>query len=106
MKTYNRIFTPDTDAPLGPRTGTLMLPHGEIETPVFMPVGTKATVKAMLPEEVEQLGARIILGNTFHLSLRPGDELVRDMGGLHRFMNWKRPILTDSGGSQVFSLAK
>lgn len=106
MKTYDRIFTSDTDTKLGARTGTLTLPHGTVETPVFMPVGTKATVKAMLPEEVERLGARIILGNTFHLFLRPGDELVRDMGGLHKFMNWPRPILTDSGGYQVFSLAK
>lgn len=88
------------------RTGLLETPHGAIETPVFMPVGTKATVKAMTPEEVERLGARIILANTFHLLLRPGDEIIRGLGGLHRFMNWPRPILTDSGGFQVFSLAK
>ncbi len=88
------------------RTGSLVTPHGEIETPVFMPVGTKATVKAMTPEELEEIGAQIILANTFHLYLRPGDEVVAELGGLHRFMNWKRSILTDSGGFQVFSLSK
>lgn len=88
------------------RTGLLTTPHGTIETPVFMPVGTKGTVKAMTPEEVEGIGAEIILGNTFHLWLKPGDELVRDLGGLHKFMNWQKPILTDSGGYQVFSLSK
>ena len=88
------------------RTGLLSTPHGDVETPVFMPVGTKGTVKAMLPGELDELGARIILANTFHLFLRPGDEVVRDLGGLHRFMNWHRPILTDSGGFQVWSLAK
>ena len=88
------------------RTGLLRTPHGDVETPVFMPVGTKGTVKAMLPEELDDIGARIILANTFHLFLRPGDEVVRDLGGLHRFMNWHRPILTDSGGFQVWSLAK
>src|SRR5690606_29984940 len=87
------------------RTGTLRLPHGEVETPVFMPVGTQATVKMLAPEEVEGLGARIILNNTYHLYLRPGHEVVRDLGGLHAFQNWSRPILTDSGGFQVFSLA-
>lgn len=84
----------------------LSTPHGDVETPVFMPVGTKATVKAMTPEEVEQIGAQIVLANTFHLYLRPGDEIVRDLGGLHKFMNWHRPVLTDSGGYQVFSLSK
>lgn len=88
------------------RTGRIVTPHGEIETPVFMPVGTKATVKAMTPEEVEQIGAQIVLANTFHLYLRPGDEIVRDLGGLHKFSHWERPILTDSGGYQVFSLSK
>jgi queuine tRNA-ribosyltransferase len=88
------------------RAGRLVTPHAEIETPVFMPVGTKATVKAMTPEELEEIGARIILANTFHLALRPGDEVVRDLGGLHRFMNWRRAILTDSGGFQVFSLSQ
>lgn len=88
------------------RTGLLSTPHGEIETPVFMPVGTKATVKSMTPEELVELGSQIILSNTFHLWLRPGDELIARMGGLHRFMHWERPILTDSGGFQVWSLAK
>jgi queuine tRNA-ribosyltransferase len=86
------------------RLGRLELPHGVIETPVFMPVGTQATVKAMAPEELETIGAQIILSNTYHLYLRPGHEVVREAGGLHSFMNWKRPILTDSGGFQVFSL--
>lgn len=88
------------------RRGRITLPHGTIETPVFMPVGTQATVKAMKPEDVERAGAEIILGNTYHLLLRPGEDIVRDAGGLHKFMNWHRPILTDSGGFQVFSLGK
>ncbi|MBF0277645.1 MAG: tRNA guanosine(34) transglycosylase Tgt [SAR324 cluster bacterium] len=88
------------------RTGKIQTPRGEIPTPVFMPVGTLGTVKAMAPEETRELGASIILGNTYHLHLRPGDELVHRLGGLHRFMNWPFPILTDSGGFQVFSLAK
>ena len=86
------------------RRGRLHTPHGTIETPVFMPVGTAGTVKAMLPEEVKSLGAEIILSNTYHLYLRPGHDIVREAGGLHKFMNWDRPILTDSGGFQVFSL--
>lgn len=86
------------------RAGVITTPHGTIETPVFMPVGTQATVKSMTPEELEEMGAEIILGNTYHLYLRPSDELVAKFGGLHKFMNWKRPILTDSGGFQVFSL--
>jgi queuine tRNA-ribosyltransferase len=86
------------------RRGCLALPRGAVETPVFMPVGTYGTVKAMTPDELESLGARIVLGNTFHLWLRPGTETVRRHGSLHRFMNWFRPILTDSGGFQVFSL--
>lgn len=94
------------DAQTRARTGTLFTPHGEIRTPVFMPVGTKATVKAMIPEELEEVGAQIILANTFHLALRPGDEVVRDLGGLHKMMHWNRPILTDSGGFQVFSLGQ
>ncbi|MGB9690606.1 MAG: tRNA guanosine(34) transglycosylase Tgt [Candidatus Sumerlaeaceae bacterium] len=94
------------DQQSGARTGLLVTPHGEIETPVFMPVGTKATVKAMTPEELEEIGARIVLANTFHLYLRPGDAVIAELGGLHRFMNWKRAILTDSGGFQVFSLSK
>jgi queuine tRNA-ribosyltransferase len=88
------------------RAGTLETPHGKIHTPIFMPVGTLGTVKGMTPEEVHEIGAEIILGNTYHLHLRPGDELVKKMGGLHKFMNWPGPILTDSGGFQVFSLAK
>lgn len=87
------------------RAGLLMTRHGPIETPMFMPVGTQATVKGLTPEMVREAGAQIILGNTYHLALRPGDELIRDLGGLHRFMNWPGPILTDSGGFQVFSLA-
>jgi queuine tRNA-ribosyltransferase len=79
-------------------------PHGTVETPVFMPVGTQATVKAMKPESVSDTGAQIILANTYHLYLRPGSEIVREAGGLHEFMNWRKPILTDSGGYQVFSL--
>ena len=88
------------------RAGILELPHGVVETPVFMPVGTLATVKAMLPHELEELGARMILNNAFHLYLRPGADIVAEAGGLHSFENWHRPILTDSGGFQVFSLAK
>jgi queuine tRNA-ribosyltransferase len=88
------------------RRGRITLPRGVIETPVFMPVGTYGTVKAMTPEELVDNGAMIILGNTFHLMLRPGMEVIRAHGGLHRFMNWRGPILTDSGGFQVFSLAE
>src|SRR6201996_127409 len=87
------------------RTGAIHTPRGEIRTPAFMPVGTAATVKAMLPESVAQTGAEILLGNTYHLMLRPGAERVAKLGGLHKFMNWERPILTDSGGFQVMSLA-
>jgi queuine tRNA-ribosyltransferase len=86
------------------RLGRLETAHGVVETPVFMPVGTKGTVKALDPAELEALGARIVLGNTYHLHFRPGEALVRELGGLHRFMGWERPILTDSGGFQVFSL--
>ena len=88
------------------RLGKIITPHGEIETPVFMPVGTRATVKTMTPEEVKDLGAKIILSNTYHLYLKPGHDLVKEAGGLHRFMNWHGPILTDSGGFQVFSLGE
>ena len=88
------------------RRGRVHARHGTIETPAFMPVGTYGTVKAMTPEELEGLGAEIVLGNTFHLMLRPGADVVAELGGLHRFMHWQRPILTDSGGFQVFSLAK
>ncbi|MDK9580427.1 tRNA guanosine(34) transglycosylase Tgt [Sneathia sanguinegens] len=87
------------------RAGIIHTPHGDIETPIFMPVGTQATVKTMTPEELEEIGAQIILGNTYHLHLRPTDELINDFGGLHKFMNWNKPILTDSGGFQIFSLA-
>lgn len=86
------------------RRGKLVTPHGEIETPVFMPVGTQATVKSMTPEEVKEIGSQIILSNTYHLYLRPGHKLIEKAGGLHKFMNWDGPILTDSGGFQVFSL--
>jgi queuine tRNA-ribosyltransferase len=90
----------------GGRRAELMLPHGVVQTPVFMPVGTAATVKAVEQGVVEQLGAQIILANTYHLYLRPGHELIARAGGVHRFMSWSRPMLTDSGGFQVFSLAK
>jgi queuine tRNA-ribosyltransferase len=88
------------------RAGLLQTPHGEIPTPIFMPVGTQATVKAVSPRDLHDLGARIILANTYHLYLRPGDELIARLGGLHTFMGWDGPILTDSGGYQVFSLAQ
>ncbi|MEG6522183.1 tRNA guanosine(34) transglycosylase Tgt [Desulfotomaculum sp. 1211_IL3151] len=86
------------------RLGELTTPHGVVETPIFMPVGTQATVKTMTPEEVKQTGGRLILSNTYHLYLRPGHDLIKEAGGLHQFMNWDGPILTDSGGFQVFSL--
>jgi queuine tRNA-ribosyltransferase len=88
------------------RRGRLTLAHGEIETPVFMPVGTYGTVKAMTPQSLHDIGAQVCLGNTFHLWLRPGLEVVREFGGLHKFMGWNKPILTDSGGFQVFSLGE
>ena len=88
------------------RRGQLTFPRGEVQTPAFMPVGTYGTVKAMTPEELKGIGAQIILGNTFHLMLRPGTEIIREHGDLHDFMHWDRPILTDSGGFQVFSLAE
>ncbi len=88
------------------RRGTLSFPRGEIQTPAFMPVGTYGTVKGMLPRDVKALGAEIILGNTFHLWLRPGSDIIKQLGGLHEFMQWDKPILTDSGGFQVFSLGK
>lgn len=94
-----------TDKHTGARLGRLITPHGEIMTPVFMPVGTQATVKTMAPNELKEIGSQIILSNTYHLYMRPGHELVRQAGGLHSFMNWDKPILTDSGGFQVFSLA-
>ncbi len=90
----------------GARLGVLHTPHGDIETPCYMPVGTQATVKAMTPRDLHDVGAGIILANTYHLYLRPGNALVKEAGGLHAFMGWDRPILTDSGGFQVFSLAE
>ncbi len=93
-----------TDEKSRARRGRVHTPHGVIETPVFMPVGTAATVKAMRPEQVKEMGAQIILSNTYHLYLRPGHNIVKEAGGLHKFMNWDRAILTDSGGFQVFSL--
>ena len=88
----------------GARLGRLHTPHGVIETPIFMPVGTQATVKSMTPEELKEIGSQIILSNTYHLYMRPGHDLVKEADGLHKFMNWDKPILTDSGGFQVFSL--
>ncbi len=88
------------------RAGIFHTPHGDLLTPVFAPVGTQATVKAVPPRDLREIGASLVLANTYHLYLRPGDELVRDMGGLHSFMGWERPLLTDSGGFQVFSLAQ
>jgi queuine tRNA-ribosyltransferase len=87
------------------RLGQLETPHGTVDTPVFMPVGTQATVKGLTPEQLIEAGAQIVLGNTYHLTLRPGDTLIAELGGLHRFMGWNGPILTDSGGFQIYSLA-
>jgi queuine tRNA-ribosyltransferase len=95
-----------TDAHTKARLGRLTTAHGLVETPVFMPVGTQASVKALDPRELREMGTQIILGNTYHLNLRPGLDIIRAAGGLHQFMNWEKPILTDSGGFQVFSLAK
>ena len=95
-----------TDTHTKARRGRLTTAHGVIETPVFMPVGTQASVKALDPRELLEMGTQIILGNTYHLNLRPGLDIIRAAGGLHQFMNWQKPILTDSGGFQVFSLAK
>ncbi len=94
------------DKSTGARRGVIHTPHGDIQTPIFMPVGTQATVKSLTPEELEEeVKAQIILSNTYHLYLRPGDEIVKEAGGLHKFMNWNKPILTDCGGFQVFSLS-
>ncbi len=90
----------------GARLGIVHTPHGSFETPTFMPVGTQATVKTMSPEELKEIGSGIILSNTYHLWLRPGNDIIKEAGGLHKFMNWDKPILTDSGGFQVFSLSK
>jgi len=86
------------------RAGRWQLPHGAVETPCFMPVGTYGSVRALSPADLEAIGAHLILGNTYHLHLRPGEDVITNLGGLHRFMGWPRPILTDSGGFQVFSL--
>src|SRR5690242_5626662 len=86
------------------RTGTLTLPHGTVETPVFMPVGTQGTVRALSPADLRAAGATLVLANTYHLHVRPGEQVVQKLGALHRFMSWDRPLLTDSGGFQVFSL--
>jgi queuine tRNA-ribosyltransferase len=95
-----------TDTVTAARRGVLQTRHGVVQTPIFMPVGTQGTVKAITPAHLHEIGAQIILGNTYHLNLRPGSDLIRELGGLHRFMGWDGPILTDSGGFQVFSLAK
>ncbi|MCS6907372.1 MAG: tRNA guanosine(34) transglycosylase Tgt [Anaerolineales bacterium] len=97
-----RIEATDGDA----RAGCLSTPHGEIPTPVFAPVGTQATVKSLTPRQLEEIGTTLVLANTYHLYLRPGDERIARLGGLHKFMNWNKPLLTDSGGFQVFSLAQ
>ena len=98
-------FTIDAECPDSwARIGTITTPHGTILTPIFMPVGTQATVKSVSPEELRAAGAQIILANTYHLMLRPGSQLIADFGGLHSFMHWDGPILTDSGGFQVWSL--
>src|SRR5436305_7438397 len=98
-----RLEVLDTDGRA--RHGRLHTPHGTVETPAFMAVGTQATVKGLTPPQLEEIGTQVVLGNTYHLALRPGDELIAELGGLHRFMGWPRPILTDSGGYQVYSLA-
>ncbi len=104
--TFRRMFAYTLQGATGAaRAGLFETPHGSIETPSFMPVGTMGTVKGLGMDEVEAVGARMVLGNTYHLYLRPGHELVRELGGLHRFMRWEGPLLTDSGGYQVFSLA-
>ena len=101
------MFEFDIKAKIGlSRAGVFHTPHGLLNTPVFAPVGTQATVKTMTPAQLSELGSSLILSNTYHLYLRPGDELIAKLGGLHEFMQWPHPILTDSGGYQVFSLAK
>lgn len=106
MSSLRFTLTHRPRGPVSPRTGVVSTAHGEFETPAFMPVGTLATVKSLLPEEVATTGARILLVNAYHLYLRPGHTLIRDLGGVHRFMDWSGPILSDSGGFQVFSLAR
>ncbi len=104
MGTHFQVLT--TDSATAARRGQLQTRHGVVQTPIFMPVGTQGTVKALTAQHLHDIGAQIILGNTYHLNLRPTSELIRDLGGLHKFMGWNKPILTDSGGFQVFSLAK
>src|SRR5881275_1575423 len=100
------MFEFEIEAQSGPaRTGRLTLPHGSVETPVFMPVGTQGTVRALSPNDLRAAGASLVLAKTYHLHVRPGEDVVAQLGGLHRFMAWDRPLLTDSGGFQVFSLA-
>ena len=94
------------DVSSGARLGVFHTPHGDVKTPAFMPVGTLATVKSVLPRDLKEIGTQILLSNTYHLHLRPGSEIIRKAGGLHSFMHWDGPILTDSGGFQVFSLGK
>src|SRR5262245_32448548 len=107
VRTFRAMFELlKTDPHSKARLGRLTTPHGVIDTPMFMPVGTQASVKALDPRELREMGTQIILGNTYHLNIRPGMEIIRAAGGLHQFMNWPGPILTDSGGFQVFSLAK
>src|SRR5690348_5600315 len=99
------VFDFTVDATSGAaRAGSLSLPHGTVETPVFMPVGTQGTVRALSPRDLRDAGATLVLANTYHLHVRPGEQVVEQLGGLHRFMGWDRPLLTDSGGFQVFSL--
>src|SRR6266566_10157390 len=101
------MFDFTLDATSGPaRAGTLTLPHGTVETPVFMPVGTQGTVRALSPNDLRNAGATLVLANTYHLHVRPGEQVVEKLGALHRFMGWDRPLLTDSGGFQVFSLER
>src|SRR5439155_9503516 len=97
-------LTIETRSAAGGRAGRLLTPHGEVETPVFMPVGTAGTVKSVAQDVLEELGCQLVLANTYHLYLRPGHELIRQLGGLHRFISGERALLTDSGGYQVFSL--
>ena len=106
MSKYFSFELQHVDKHTGARAGVFHTPHGDILTPVYMPVGTQATVKGVYPRDLKEAGSQIILSNTYHLFIRPGDELVKKAGGLHKFMNWDRPILTDSGGFQVFSLTK
>ena len=103
-KFYFEVIKQDEKS--GARAGILHTPHGDIETPVYMPVGTQATVKGVYPRDLDEAGAQITLANTYHLYMRPGDEIVKKAGGVHKFMNYHKPMLTDSGVSQVFSLAK